>query len=230
MNDSTKAKVLVVDDSSTNRMLLQFTLEELGFEVLEASDGNRAVEIALQDSCVAVFMDINMPLMGGLEALEALKSLNYSSPIIACSAEESSESIESFLNQGFAAFIPKPIEPELVAKTLNQLGVSAKVAHHQFEQKHQQKIKELTERFISNLPVTIEGLQLAINSQQIEKLRRFCHILKANAGQFGFDEISLISKDIESSINDSDTQQVFLKAKELVFKLHKINDDYSSAR
>ncbi len=229
MNSLSKAKILVVDDSDTNRMLLQFTLEELGFDVLEAPDGNRAVEIALEQNCAAVFMDINMPKMGGIEALQILNSLNYDSPIIACSAEENSEAIENYLQSGFSSFVPKPIEPELVAKTLQELGINATVKSHEFEQKHQDKIAELKERFIINLPVTIDGLTIAFKTANIERLRRFCHILKANAGQFGFEEISIISRDIETEILAARNDQALTKAKELIFKLHKINEQHSSS-
>lgn len=210
-------------------MLLQFTLEELGFDVLEAPDGNRAVEIALEQNCTAVFMDINMPKMGGIEALQILNSLNYDSPIIACSAEENSEAIENYLQSGFSSFVPKPIEPELVAKTLQELGINATVKSHEFEQKHQDKIAELKERFIINLPVTIDGLTIAFKTANIERLRRFCHILKANAGQFGFEEISIISRDIEAEILAARNDQALTKAKELIFKLHKINEQHSSS-
>jgi len=210
-------------------MLLQFTLEELGFEVLEAPDGNRAVEIALEQNCAAVFMDINMPKMGGIEALQILNSLNYDSPIIACSAEENSEAIENYLQSGFSSFVPKPIEPELVAKTLQELGINATVKSHEFEQKHQDKIAELKERFIINLPVTIDGLTIAFKTANIERLRRFSHILKANAGQFGFEEISIISRDIETEILAARNDQALTKAKELIFKLHKINEQHSSS-
>lgn len=230
MNSSSQAKVLVVDDSSTNRMLLQFTLEELGFHVLEAADGNRAVEVALEENCAVIIMDINMPRMGGLEALETLQSLNYSSPIIACSAEESSETVKSYLQKGFASFIPKPIEPELVTKILSQLQINSKIESSDFETKHQKKIQQLTERFIQNIPITIEGLQLAIKSRNTEKLRRFCHILKANAGQFGFDEISINSKSVESSILNSETEEALKKAERLVFKLFKLNDKHTNSR
>jgi CheY-like chemotaxis protein len=229
VNSLSKAKILVVDDSDTNRMLLQFTLEELGFEVLEAPDGNRAVELALEQNCAAVFMDINMPKMGGIEALQILNSLNYDSPIIACSAEENSEAIENYLQSGFSSFVPKPIEPELVAKTLQELGINATVKSHEFEQKHQDKIAELKERFIINLPVTIDGLTIAFKTANIERLRRFCHILKANAGQFGFEEISIISRDIEAEILAARNDQALTKAKELIFKLHKINEQHSSS-
>ncbi len=229
MNSQSKAKILIVDDSDTNRMLLQFTLEELGYHVLEAPDGNRAVELALEENCAAVFMDINMPKMGGIEALQILKSLNYDSPIIACSAEENSAAIENYLQLGFSTFVPKPIEPELIAKTLFELGIAATVESHEFKQKHEDKIAELRERFIVNLPVTIDGLTIAFKTANIERLRRFCHILKANAGQFGFEQVSQISRHIESEILASRNDQALTKAKELIFKLHKINEQHSSS-
>ncbi len=224
MNKSEKAKILIVDDSETNRMLLQFTLEELGFETAEAGDGEKAVEMALEQDFAAIFMDINMPKMGGIEALQALMALNFSNPIIACSAEEDFDAIEQFLQKGFAAFVPKPIEPEQVANTLQSLGVTTEQSTSRLERKHQQKVQELSNRFLDNLPVIINKLSSAIKTQDSDALRRFSHKLKANAGHFGLEKVSKISRDIESAVNKSRTDIAMEKAEFLLFELHKIND------
>jgi CheY-like chemotaxis protein len=224
VNNPIKSKILVVDDSETNRMLLRFTLEELEFEVSEASEGATAVELALEHSFSAVLMDINMPTMSGLVAIDMLNRLNYSSPVIACSAEDNQQIIDGYLQKGFAAFVPKPIDPETIAKTLLKLNVSAMQPDtNELEKRHHQKIQELRSRFIQNLPKLIDKLNLAIRTESTEELQRFCHQLKANAGHFGFEKVYSLSKEVEKTIKIAGTKAAAENAKSLLFELHKID-------
>ncbi len=227
MSNSPKAKILVVDDSSTNRMLLQFTLEELGFGVVEAEDGSCAVEIALEENFVAILMDINMPRMGGVKALEILKNLNYSSPIIACSAEGDLKAIQAYLGKGFAAFIPKPIEPETVAKQLNHLNISTKYESSEIEQSHQNKIEELKHHFLNSLPGFIERMDKIIKAKDFDELKRACHKLKANAGNFGFEKVAQLSKEVEKAIINSQQEMALKVAHRMLFELLRVNEKQS---
>lgn len=224
MNKPTQSKVLIVDDSETNRLLLQFTLEELGYLVDEVENGEKAVEAALEFEYVAVFMDINMPIMGGLEATQILNNLNYSSPIIACSAEENSEVIDQFIDTGFSAFVPKPIEPVEIINVLKTLDITSSVKSLELSAEHLNKIQQLTERFVGNLPAIIHKVESALNNNSSEDLKRSCHKLKGTASQFGFDKVTKISGDIESAINKSKFTIATDKAEFLLFELKKISN------
>ena len=68
-----KQKVLVVDDEENIRMLVKFNLEKAGYEVLEASDGNKAIETAVNSTPDIVILDLMLPGIDGLEVCRNLK-------------------------------------------------------------------------------------------------------------------------------------------------------------
>ena len=122
-NNAPDIRILVVDDSEANRLLLSFILQEFGYQTDGAENGEKAVEMALEFDYEAVFMDINMPVMSGTQATETLRSINFNRPIFACSAEDNPTKIKQFINSGFTAFICKPIEPQGVRELLDRKSV-----------------------------------------------------------------------------------------------------------
>ena len=139
MNNVNKAKVLIVDDSETNRLLLCFMLEELEFDCDEADNGEKAVELAMEFDYAAVFMDLNMPVMSGQEATEILRNINFETPIFACSAEDNPKKIVQLLKSGFSDFIAKPIELEDISDILCKHNINKDRANLENESAYQQK-------------------------------------------------------------------------------------------
>lgn len=102
------ARILLVEDVTTNRLIFNALLKTYPFEIIEAVNGEIGVEKALNEEFDLVFMDIQMPVMDGLGALSALKAANYDKPVIACTANVMKEDIEQYLAAGFDSVIGKP--------------------------------------------------------------------------------------------------------------------------
>jgi CheY-like chemotaxis protein len=105
-------KILVVDDNHDNRDILMFRLRRLGnIEVLAASNGKEALEVAARARPDLILMDLRMPVMDGYEATLALRQTEWGKdlPIIAVTAASSEEYREKALRVGCSDFIPKPI-------------------------------------------------------------------------------------------------------------------------
>jgi len=118
-----RGKVLVVDDSSTIRLLVKRTLEAAGFEVVEAKDGALGAEIivnAAEGELFAVISDINMPKMDGLEFLEAARRDGRSLPrFLFLTSDAGPELIARAKQHGASGWLMKPFKPEaLVAAIL----------------------------------------------------------------------------------------------------------------
>ena len=103
--------VLVVDDDFTMRMLARATLEQSGFTVVEAEDGESAIEIFVAQHPDIVLMDVLMPGMNGFDVCNRLRELpgGANVPVLMMTGLEDQESIERAYQTGAASFITKPI-------------------------------------------------------------------------------------------------------------------------
>ena len=119
-----KYRVLVVDDSKTNRKILVQILEKVGFEIQEAANGKEAVDIWLNWQPHMIWMDIQMPVMNGYEATKQIKSSPQSKiPIVAFSAS-SLEEEPLYQASGCDDFVEKPFSENIIFDKIAQhLGV-----------------------------------------------------------------------------------------------------------
>lgn len=125
MNEAKKpARVLVVDDEERNRRLLAAMLEVEGYVVMEAADGERALEHARQSPPDIVLLDIMMPGMDGYDVARALKATEAtrSVPVIMVTALDDRESRLRGLEAGAEEFVTKPMDRwELQVRVRNLL-------------------------------------------------------------------------------------------------------------
>lgn len=107
-------RALLVDDNSINLELGKLLLERLGLDVVVAENGQLAVDAARSSEFDIVFMDISMPVMGGIEATRSILALadRANSVIIAFTANASLEDIESYRQAGMLDTLIKPVEQQ----------------------------------------------------------------------------------------------------------------------
>ena len=113
-------RVLVAEDNETNQILISALLEERGIEYEIANNGQEAVTKAQNGNFDLVLMDVNMPLLDGLEAIRQLKSTGYTTPIVTLSADVIPSDIERFKAAGADDTLPKPLEAPLLDKVLRR--------------------------------------------------------------------------------------------------------------
>jgi signal transduction histidine kinase/ActR/RegA family two-component response regulator len=118
-----RRKILVVDDVPQNLTMLIDSLGTLGFEMADASNGEEALEVAVQFRPDLIAMDVMMPVMNGFEAMRRLrlKSEFADVPIVATSASATRDVQARCRAAGASAFIPKPVEQDLLLKTIARL-------------------------------------------------------------------------------------------------------------
>lgn len=119
-------RVLVVDDSRAMRSILRRMLEELGFEVAEASDGDGALQ-SLRDSASPdlILLDWNMPRMNGYATLIAMRALDHCRrvPILMVTTEVERQQMELSLSAGANEYVMKPFSKEVIVAKLQLLGL-----------------------------------------------------------------------------------------------------------
>ena len=118
--------ILIVDDSATIRAVIAKTLEIAEIpvsELWEAANGREALEFLGDKWIDLVFVDINMPVMNGVELIERMEAdgLLSTVPVIIVSTEGSDTRISELTAKGVRAYIRKPFTPEVLKDVVNQI-------------------------------------------------------------------------------------------------------------
>ena len=173
MNEAKKrARMLVVDDEEMNRRLLVAILEAEGYAVVEAPDGERAIDLALADPPDLVLLDIMMPGMDGYEVAERLKAVERTkmAPIIMVTARDDRESRLRGLEAGAEEFVTKPVDRnELRVRVRNLLKLKE---YGDFLANHNRildgQVKERTRQLVASFRETIGTMTRAASYKDEE--------------------------------------------------------------
>jgi CheY-like chemotaxis protein len=116
------ARILVVEDNPVNQKVATMILKRLGYGIEVAKDGLEALDALDQETYAAIFMDVQMPGMGGYEATREIRrregALGRHTPIIAMTANAMSGDREKALEAGMDDYVPKPVKPDLLKDVL----------------------------------------------------------------------------------------------------------------
>lgn len=110
--------ILIVDDNSANRLLLERMVTALGHQSETANDGKAGLNAFGTSSFDLVLLDIMMPVMDGVECMKLMRRLNRDTPIVACTAHAMPGDSERFLAEGFDDYLSKPIALPQLSKIL----------------------------------------------------------------------------------------------------------------
>jgi DNA-binding response OmpR family regulator len=114
-----KRTVLCIDDSSTALILLEYALNEAGFQAVLALSVKEAIQIINKQIPDLILLDLSMPAISGYEFLEMRAKLNLQKvPIIVVSAYDSKESVSKIQDLGAIDFISKPIRIETLMEKI----------------------------------------------------------------------------------------------------------------
>lgn len=112
--------ILAVDDSASMRQMVRFTLEGAGYQVVQASDGVEALEIAKKSVADLVLTDINMPRMDGISLVRELRAMESYKfvPMLVLTTESGSDTKLRGKEAGATGWIVKPFNPEQLLATI----------------------------------------------------------------------------------------------------------------
>ncbi|MEE4246634.1 MAG: response regulator [Kangiellaceae bacterium] len=116
-------KILAVDDSSSMRQMVSFTLKSAGYDVSEASDGQEALNLAKSGKFDVVISDVNMPVMDGITLVKNLRQLpDYKfTPILMLTTESAGDKKMEGKQAGATGWIVKPFNPEQLVATIKKV-------------------------------------------------------------------------------------------------------------
>ena len=117
-------RILVVDDEADVRKSVRLTLVKAGYDVVEAEDGEKAIQaIRSGDNPImvdAIVSDIHMPKVGGMEAIAYFRKEFPSVPIIVLTGQPDLAGASSLYKQGVVDYLVKPIEPEKLTAAVHK--------------------------------------------------------------------------------------------------------------
>ncbi len=114
-------RVLLVEDNPVNQRLIGFHIKKAGAEVVIANDGLEAIAEALKSEFDVIFMDVYMPNLGGMEAVELLRKKGIEKPIYALTATDTVEDKDKCLQVGCNGILFKPLDVTKLTEVLNGL-------------------------------------------------------------------------------------------------------------
>lgn len=127
--DLTGARILVVEDNPTNRLVATRILEAYGFQVATACDGAEGLEAARSDLYDIILMDVQMPVMDGMSATRAIRALQSpaaATPIIGLTANVLASQKQAYLAAGMDDVVDKPINPTALLEAIVRAAMRAR--------------------------------------------------------------------------------------------------------
>lgn len=209
--------VLVVDDNDTNQEVASEMLRQLGLEVEIANNGWRAIQLVQQRSFDAIFMDIQMPGMDGLEATRKIRALGCKIPIIALTANNRAEDREACYHSGMDGFLGKPVSPEVLREALAGLFETRPTAHGASESSwvfpevkgvkvqtglhrlggNTRLYRSLLVQFGQRQKGRLEELRRAVHVGKPKEVAALAHTVKGAAANLGIESLAALSQSIE---------------------------------
>jgi two-component system sensor histidine kinase BarA len=224
-------KVLAVDDNKANLKLIKALLLEQVTEVVVANNGMSAIERCQEERFALIFMDIQMPIMDGISALKEIKKLsnNHETPIIAVTAHALSGEKEKLYQQGFNAYMTKPIDESMLRHIIYDYCDFSLVDHVKhnnipFEPLSSDAVKifdlnlalqrsankkglakEMLLGLIDSLPDTRDDIQQAIKAHKTDEIKRLIHKLNGACCYTGTSNLAKITKQLETQLKSGVT-------------------------
>jgi PAS domain S-box-containing protein len=209
--DLSKVKVLAVEDNELNKMVLQVVLEKYGCQIEIASNGEEALEILTAQDFDIILMDVQMPVMDGIEATRIIREKrNITTPIIGLSANALREEVTICKSAGMNDYLVKPYTEkqlmEVMLSYIKEIHVTLPAAQEeakldltvlrQYVGDNEEMLNQVIGGYLLHLPPQMERLEKAILEEDVLALRHELHQLKATMEIIGVRPTPLSFQDL----------------------------------
>ncbi len=189
--------ILCADDNPDNRQIIKLLLEKMGHKVSTAENGKLALEATLEQEFDLIFLDIQMPVMDGIEALDLIRSTACETPVIAFTAQVYDHEVTHLLNLGFNAWLAKPIDRAKLDDILSTyLDSRENTQNIEIDPAELVKMKQ---NYQHSLALYLQDIEGACLNQDLPHITRIAHALKGSGGNFGFNDITQVAGQLEQA-------------------------------
>ena len=224
-SDILSTKILLVEDSPPNRMLVKAILEWSGYEVVIAENGKIAVDLATTQLFDLVLMDMQMPVMDGYTATRKLRELGFQLPIIALTAHAMRGDREKCLNAGCSDYLTKPVDQtdlkDIIVKALRQAEMQSNTDTQETADPQTTSADscndelpdgneiptEIAEFFVQWLVPHMHKVCKAVEDRDFQSLAELAHDLKGTGGTFGYGAITQLAIQLQP-LTETDIEQI----------------------
>ena len=195
--------VLLAEDNINNQRLVSMYLKKLGADVVVTNNGKEAIEQTGKESFDLILMDMQMPVMNGVDATIRLRDMGYKKPIVALTANAMKEDVDACYKAGCDDFIQKPISQEnfllSIMKFLKPVKSIDEASHPIISTIviDEPELKDLVQRFVVKLPQYIENILECDEDKRWDDLRQHIHDMKGTSGNYGYNELYKLMQNIE---------------------------------
>lgn len=201
-----RLKILVAEDNEDNQLLVAVLLRKIQADYVMVANGREAVEKLLIEDFDLVFMDMQMPEMGGEEATELVRHAGIDVPIIALTANVMLEDRARYIQAGCQDLLAKPIVQKeffaMISRYARQHHTAAEDLALRLEQ--DPAILALKQDFTQRLPSLVQTLVDLEASHNLPQLQYEAHSLKGCAGSMGYPEITQLAAELELYAKSAD--------------------------
>ncbi|MEN9629636.1 MAG: hypothetical protein RJA10_2863 [Pseudomonadota bacterium] len=197
-----QGRVLLAEDGEHNQRLIAALVEGTGATLEIVDNGEAAVQQALAGDHDLVLMDIQMPVMDGVTAVQLLRGAGYGGPIVALTANVMRQDVEAYRATGCNDVLAKPIDRARLYGVLS-LHLRAGSGGAQASARDDQLaavVDRLARSFRQQLPDTIGQLQQALGGRRWSDLGQQAHRIKGLAGSIGFPELTALAEPVETAV------------------------------
>lgn len=242
--------ILIVDDEEFNRLLIKSILKKHKLTIIEASNGEEAIQQAKLNNIDLIIMDIRMPLKNGIEATSEIRKFNQTVPIIASTAVASEEKIAKCIQAGMNSVVFKPFkEDEFLQTILNTITVNSDTIINQsntnttahfkinFENinnyfgNDEQFKNEMILTFRNSLSSTLSEIESLMTEKKYSEMSEIAHKILPSCKYFDINELVAIFSffekyNSETEINESELQEKLTQLKKIVVLVNEQIDNY----
>ncbi len=221
--------ILIAEDNPINQKLITSIFMQWGADFDLVSNGKEAIKYSKEKKYDLIFMDINMPVMNGYEAVVELKkdhnNLNHQTPVITLTAAALQEERKRMFKAGVMDFITKPFSPNQLQQTIvncldksinrHKVTIEKAMIPNQkdnllydlsnlakFSQHNPDFVYEMLNMFLDQNPKDLDKLDEYLKIKNWAQVKDIAHQMKSIYGTLGMIEQQNISKDIEHNVRD----------------------------
>jgi PAS domain S-box-containing protein len=231
---SLAGRILLVEDNADNQQLISMYVSRTGALLDIAENGQDGLDKALKDNYDLVLMDMQMPVLDGLEAIKLLRKRGYDKPIISLTANAMLSNREKCLAAGANGYLVKPINlvkfyealntylPEVREITELESDITDDVHQKSMDFYNSSSYLDIVERFKQKLPQIVAELTEAVQTQNWDIVQSKSHDLKGLGGTLGLHEITDVAGRMNIQVKEKDYEQVVVTSTELEHKSQSI--------